>query len=110
MGRPPAPPPLPPARGSAAAASALPIDAHRERILRHIANNRVTVINGETGCGKSSRVPAMIAEHCGPSTATIITTPAVPANARSMLIRIALFALPLLLPYYYAWQASATCA
>lgn len=41
---------------------ALPIDAHRETILEHIRNNRVTVIHGETGSGKSSRIPVMIVE------------------------------------------------
>ncbi|CAJ1934533.1 unnamed protein product [Cylindrotheca closterium] len=38
----------------------LPIDAHEDRIIRNIANNRVTIIHGETGCGKSSRVPVMV--------------------------------------------------
>ena len=33
----------------------LPIDAHREKILNHIAEHRVTIIHGMTGCGKSSR-------------------------------------------------------
>lgn len=42
---------------------ALPIDAYREEILHRIARDRVTVIHGETGCGKSSRVPAMLLEH-----------------------------------------------
>ena len=43
-------------------AAGLPIDSHRERILAHIASHRVTIIIGETGCGKSSRVPSMIYE------------------------------------------------
>jgi HrpA-like RNA helicase len=38
----------------------LPIDAHRAEILAHIHTHRVTVIQGETGCGKSSRLPAML--------------------------------------------------
>ena len=38
----------------------LPIDEFEERILRTIRNHRVTIIQGETGCGKSSRVPIMI--------------------------------------------------
>ncbi|CEP01768.1 RNA helicase [Plasmodiophora brassicae] len=38
----------------------LPIDAHRDRIIDHIDRHRVTVIQGETGCGKSSRIPSMI--------------------------------------------------
>jgi len=44
------------------APAALPIDAHRDKILAHIAACRVTVIHGMTGCGKSSRLPAMILE------------------------------------------------
>merc|ERR1719253_2464038 len=38
----------------------LPIDAHEERIMRHINQNRATCIQGETGCGKSTRVPMFI--------------------------------------------------
>ena len=44
-------------------ADILPIDQHRERILAQIAKDRVTIIHGETGCGKSSRLPAMLLEH-----------------------------------------------
>ena len=44
------------------APSPLPIDAHREEILAHVRNNRVTVIHGETGSGKSSRLPMMLVE------------------------------------------------
>ncbi|GFH53217.1 hypothetical protein CTEN210_09693 [Chaetoceros tenuissimus] len=40
----------------------LPIDEHKEDILKSIEENRVTIIQGETGCGKSSRVPLMIME------------------------------------------------
>ena len=40
----------------------LPIDAHREEILDRIKNNRITIIHGETGCGKSSRLPAILLE------------------------------------------------
>ncbi|KAH8071535.1 hypothetical protein JL720_11420 [Aureococcus anophagefferens] len=40
----------------------LPIDAHRDEILRTIRENRVTIICGETGCGKSSRLPLMLLE------------------------------------------------
>lgn len=38
----------------------LPIDKHEEMILENIQRNRVTIIHGETGCGKSSRVPIML--------------------------------------------------
>jgi len=39
---------------------ALPIDSHRNEILQRINQSRVTIIHGETGCGKSSRVPLML--------------------------------------------------
>jgi len=42
--------------------AALPIYAHREAILRHIREHRVTHIQGETGCGKSTQVPKYIME------------------------------------------------
>lgn len=42
--------------------SALPIDGYREEILSRIASDRVTIIQGETGCGKSSRLPVMLLE------------------------------------------------
>ena len=41
----------------------LPIDAHRSDILDTIARNRVTIVCGETGCGKSSRLPLMLLEN-----------------------------------------------
>ncbi|KMS65147.1 hypothetical protein BVRB_038950, partial [Beta vulgaris subsp. vulgaris] len=40
----------------------LPVDKHRQRILDHIRNHRVTIVQGETGCGKSTRIPEMIWE------------------------------------------------
>jgi hypothetical protein len=40
----------------------LPIDAHRNEILHRIQRDRVTIIQGETGCGKSSRIPVMLLE------------------------------------------------
>ncbi|GKY93331.1 hypothetical protein MPSEU_000300700 [Mayamaea pseudoterrestris] len=42
----------------------LPIDEHEDEILDMIANNRISVIQGETGCGKSSRIPAMLLKKC----------------------------------------------
>ena len=42
---------------------ALPIDAYRNEILEHVRNNRVTVIHGETGSGKSTRIPVMLVEE-----------------------------------------------
>lgn len=44
----------------------LPIDEYRDEILSSIKDNRVTIIQGETGCGKSSRVPVMILESPPP--------------------------------------------
>jgi 5'-3' exonuclease len=38
----------------------LPIDEHETAILDAVDNQRVTIIHGETGCGKSSRVPVML--------------------------------------------------
>jgi len=38
----------------------LPIDEFEDEILASVARQRVTIIQGETGCGKSSRVPVMI--------------------------------------------------
>jgi hypothetical protein len=38
----------------------LPIDKHKEEILNTIKTQRVTIIHGETGCGKSSRVPCFL--------------------------------------------------
>ena len=38
----------------------LPIDAHYNEIVSTISKHRVTIIRGETGCGKSSRVPVMV--------------------------------------------------
>ncbi|CAB9523236.1 Probable ATP-dependent RNA helicase spindle-E [Seminavis robusta] len=42
----------------------LPIDEHEANIMQQIQQNRVTIIQGETGCGKSSRVPIMILNAC----------------------------------------------
>ena len=39
---------------------ALPISNHRDKILASVERNRVTCIQGETGCGKSSMVPYFI--------------------------------------------------
>jgi HrpA-like RNA helicase len=40
----------------------LPIDEHRETILERIRFDRVVIIHGETGCGKSSRLPQFLLE------------------------------------------------
>ncbi|GMH20442.1 hypothetical protein Nepgr_022283 [Nepenthes gracilis] len=41
----------------------LPIRAMREKIIDKIMENRVTLIVGETGCGKSSHVPLFLLEE-----------------------------------------------
>lgn len=38
----------------------LPIEYHAKKICDHVARHRVTIIHGETGCGKSSTVPIML--------------------------------------------------
>ena len=45
----------------------LPIDSHRERIMKEINENRVTIIQAETGAGKSSRLPVFLLEEEGSS-------------------------------------------
>lgn len=41
---------------------ALPIAAQREHILHTINSSQVTVLSGETGCGKSTQLPAYVLE------------------------------------------------
>ncbi|CAK9001817.1 unnamed protein product [Durusdinium trenchii] len=56
----------------------LPIDEFRDRILRHIRENRVTHIQGETGCGKSTRLPQFILEDAqerGEEIRMVVTQP-----------------------------------
>jgi hypothetical protein len=53
---------LPSPQPSPQAQAALPVDAHRERILQHVRQYPVTIINGMTGCGKSTRIPVMLLE------------------------------------------------
>ncbi len=43
----------------------LPIDDHEDEILHNVSRNRVTIIHGETGCGKSSKVPLMLLKDGG---------------------------------------------
>ncbi|EST06509.1 Helicase, C-terminal [Kalmanozyma brasiliensis GHG001] len=42
----------------------LPIANHRQEILDLVENNQIFVLSGETGCGKSTQVPAYILEQC----------------------------------------------
>ncbi|CAE8620502.1 unnamed protein product, partial [Polarella glacialis] len=56
----------------------LPIDEFREQILRHVRENRVTHIQGETGCGKSTRLPQFILEDAnsrGEDIRMVVTQP-----------------------------------
>lgn len=46
----PTPPTVTPS-ASAVPQSKLPVDQHRESILRKLETDRVVIINGETGCG-----------------------------------------------------------
>ena len=41
----------------------LPISAHRRKLLELVEENQVVCVEGETGCGKSTRVPQYILEH-----------------------------------------------
>jgi HrpA-like RNA helicase len=40
----------------------LPVDAHRDTVLKTVERNTVTIIHGETGCGKSSKIPLFLLE------------------------------------------------
>ncbi|XP_032876217.1 ATP-dependent RNA helicase DHX30 isoform X2 [Amblyraja radiata] len=40
----------------------LPVDSHKEAIISTIEENRVVVISGSTGCGKTTRIPQFILE------------------------------------------------
>jgi HrpA-like RNA helicase len=58
-----APPPPRSAVSNGPDSSKLPIDDSRGMILHHIQNHRVTIITGETGCGKSSRIPEFLVKQ-----------------------------------------------
>ena len=42
---------------------ALPIEAHAQTILAKVDNNRVCLIIGATGCGKSTQMPKLLRDH-----------------------------------------------
>lgn len=44
--------------------NALPVAAQKEHIVETFSQNQVIVLSGETGCGKSTQVPAYIMESC----------------------------------------------
>ncbi|XP_022062811.1 ATP-dependent RNA helicase DHX30 [Acanthochromis polyacanthus] len=41
----------------------LPVDAHRQRVISAVRSSRVVVIAGETGCGKTTRIPRFLLEE-----------------------------------------------
>lgn len=42
----------------------LPVDSYRESLLAAVTSSRVVVIAGETGCGKTTRIPRFLLEGC----------------------------------------------
>ena len=50
---------LPPSTGTL---KSLPIDQYKKEIVDMIEKNRVCVISGKTGCGKTTQVPWMLLE------------------------------------------------
>uniref|UniRef100_A0A3P9HNX1 ATP-dependent RNA helicase DHX30 n=1 Tax=Oryzias latipes TaxID=8090 RepID=A0A3P9HNX1_ORYLA len=40
----------------------LPVDTHRQRVISAVRSSRVVVIAGETGCGKTTRIPRFLLE------------------------------------------------
>ncbi|KAG5889433.1 hypothetical protein JTB14_032766 [Gonioctena quinquepunctata] len=42
----------------------LPIDSFREKILHLVDVNQVLIIQGPTGCGKTTQVPQYVLDHC----------------------------------------------
>lgn len=42
----------------------LPVDDHRQRVVSAVQSSRVVVIAGETGCGKTTRIPRFLLEEC----------------------------------------------
>ncbi|CAE7315781.1 spn-E [Symbiodinium natans] len=76
--RPITPVELSPSLGQSLPMLRLPIDEFRDRILQHIRENRVTHIQGETGCGKSTRLPQFILEDAkerGEEIRMVVTQP-----------------------------------
>ncbi len=38
----------------------LPITKYKDEILKKISKNKITIISGETGCGKSTQIPQFL--------------------------------------------------
>ena len=56
----------------------LPVFAAEEEVCNTIANNRVTIIRGQTGCGKTTQIPQIILDQyistgCGSQCSIICT-------------------------------------
>ncbi len=71
---------VPPARRAATAAastqcSALPAAACRAAFLAAVAAHAVVVVSGETGCGKTTQLPAFLLEHLEASAAAADAPP-----------------------------------
>ena len=62
------------AMAMAAAAAALPIQKHRVPLVRTITGTAVTVVAGDTGCGKSTQLPQMIID-ADPTARVMVTQP-----------------------------------
>ena len=56
------PHPVPPPPRTGEDQKELPVMAHREKILQLIHSHRVVCIEGETGCGKSTKIPQFVLE------------------------------------------------
>ncbi|XP_040000586.1 ATP-dependent RNA helicase DHX30 [Xiphias gladius] len=42
----------------------LPVDGHRQHVVSAVQSSKVVVIAGETGCGKTTRIPRFLLEEC----------------------------------------------
>lgn len=54
----------------------LPALAHREEVIKNVCNNRITILSGDTGSGKTTQVPQFIIDHPGlvPEGMTVVVT------------------------------------
>nr|XP_057923229.1 ATP-dependent RNA helicase DHX30 [Doryrhamphus excisus] len=51
-------------RASPSLSVELPVDSHRQRVISAVRSSKVVVIAGETGCGKTTRIPRFLLEDC----------------------------------------------
>ena len=52
----------------------LPITKYKDEILKKISKNKITIISGETGCGKSTQIPQFLLEK-NPNSKILMTQP-----------------------------------